>query len=152
MTRLRFGIWSLGFGTWDLISPPLGCIALHAASIATTAAVGELLERETTRYELTFQFRLARGARRAVFELVRRPRIAGAVHEEPRAPFRHGRANQPHRFGATHEQPDCFDEAGDQRAGVYPTGARRGNGARPRGARKQFRDSFRNKGIPVMSE
>jgi hypothetical protein len=109
-------VWDLELGIWDLISPPLGRIALNAAPIATAAAIGELLEREASRDQLTFEFRLTRRARRPVFEFVRRLCIAGAVHQEPCTPFGRGRANQPHRFGATHEQPDCFDEAGNQGA------------------------------------
>jgi len=148
----ELGIWSLGFGFGDLVSPPLGRITLNAAPIATAAAIGELLEREASRYQLTFEFRLTRRARRAVFEFVRRLCIAGAVHEEPCAPFGRRRANQPHRFGATHEQPDCFDEAGDQRAGVYLTGTRAGNGPRHTRGSKERRNSFREKEIPVISE
>jgi hypothetical protein len=113
----------VGFG---LIPPPLERFARNAAPIATTTAIGELLEHEAARDQFPFELRLTRRARRAVFEFVRRLCIAGAVHEQTRAPFRRGRANQPYRLGATHKQPDCFDEAGDQGAPVYLTASRTG--------------------------
>src|SRR5262249_32111865 len=114
-------------GKSDLILPPFGGVALNAATIGTAAPVGELLQHEAVRHQLTFELGLTCGARRAVFELVRRLRTAGAVDEEPRATFRGGGPNQPHRFGATHEQPDCFDEAGDQGAGSLSDGNTAGN-------------------------
>jgi hypothetical protein len=103
-------------GIWDLFPASLRRFAGNAAPVGTAAAIGELLEHEAARDQLPFELRLTRRARRAVFEFVRRVRVAGAVHEQPRAPFRRRRPNQPHRFGAAHEQPDCFDEAGDQGA------------------------------------
>ena len=117
----------MGFGIWDLLSSPFRRLARDAAPIGAAAAIRELLEREAARDQFPFELRLTRGARRAVFEFVRRLRVAGAVDEQARAPFRRGRPNQPHRFGATHEQPDCFDEAGDQARAVYLTATRAGN-------------------------
>ena len=121
MLGVTFGIWSLGFGIWDLLSSALGRLARDAAPIGAAAAISELLEREAVSDQFPFELRLTRRARRAVLEFVRRLRVAGAVDKQARAPFRRGRANQPHRFRATGEQPDCFDEAGDQARAVYPT-------------------------------
>ena len=111
---IAFGIWGLGFGIWDLLSSPFRRLAGDAAPIGAAAAIRELLEHEAAADQFPFELRLTRGTRRAVFEFVRRLRIAGAVHEQSRAPFRRRRPNQPHRFGAADEEPDCFDEAGDQ--------------------------------------
>jgi hypothetical protein len=116
---LGFGIWDLGFGSWDLLSSPFPRVARDAAPIGTAAAIRELLEREAAGDQFPFELRLARSARRAVFEFMRRLCVAGAVHEQTRAPFGRGRPNQPHRFGAADKQPDCFDETGDQARAVY---------------------------------
>lgn len=98
----------------NLLSPPFRRLARDAAAIAAAAAVGELLEREAVGHELTFELRLTRRAGRAVFELERRLGVAWAVDEEARAPFRRRGADQSHRFGATREQPDCFNEPRNQ--------------------------------------
>ena len=107
----------MGLGFAPLLPPPLRGIALNAPPIAAAAAVGELLQREAARHQLAFELGLAGGAGRAIFKLVRRLRVPGTVNEKARAPFRRGRANQPHRFGPTHKQPDCFDKTCDQGAG-----------------------------------
>ena len=100
MFSLSLGVFEarhrvLGFG---ILLPPLRRLARHAAPIAAAAAVGELLEHEATRDQFTFKLRLARRARGAVFEFVRRLCIARTVYDQARAPFRRGGANQPDRF------------------------------------------------------
>src|SRR5262245_1487589 len=144
------GIWDLGFGIWDLLSSPLRRLARNATPIATTTAVGELLHHEAARNQFPCELRLTRRARRSVFEFVRRLRVAGAVHEQARAPFRRGRANQPHRLGATHEQPDCLDEAGDQGAPVYLTASRTGNDSGAETSTK--RNQLHRASAPVTGE
>ena len=99
---------------WNLLPPAIGRFAGNAAPIGAAATIGELLEHESVRDQFPFELRLTRRTRRAVLEFVRRLRIAGTIHEQPRASLRRRRPNQAHRFGAAHEQPDCFDEAGDQ--------------------------------------
>jgi hypothetical protein len=133
---------------------PLRRIARNAAPVATTSAVGELLERETARDQLPFELRLTLRARRAVLEFVRGVRVARAVHQEARATFTRGRPNQPHRFGATHEQPDCFDESGDQAAGSLPDSHNAGNGGRNARRTTNFLDLMHaiNKEIPAVKK
>jgi len=106
-------------GGWALLSSPFRRLTRDVAAIGAAAPIRELLEREAASDQFAFELRLTSRARRAVFEFMRRLRVAGAVHEQARAAFRRGRPNQPYRFRATDEQPDCLDEAGDQARAVY---------------------------------
>src|SRR5438105_8778246 len=102
--------------------------ASDAPAVETTAAVGELFEREAVGDQVALDLGLALRAGNAVLEFVRRLRVAGAVNQQTGVPLGRRRANHAHRLPSTDEQPDGLNKSGHEFARsrracreVYPT-------------------------------